>query len=83
MIIGDSSEGSIIEGFFIKYGDTKVSYKITPQIKDAIIKRLLSYYSEHLYTGEGISQDDNSIIEAPEVLCDIADNIIKFEEEDV
>jgi hypothetical protein len=72
-----------ITGSFVKYGDTKVSYNITDEMKDKIIARLLKYYQEHLHTGEGISQDDDSIIEAPSVMSDIADDIIKFEESEI
>ena len=69
-----------ITGHFLEYGD-KVSYNITDEMKDKIVERLLKYYSTHCWFGEGIQQDDKSIIDAPDVLSDIADDIIKFQAE--
>jgi hypothetical protein len=67
----------IIKGSFKKYND-EVSYEITDEQKDKILERLIKYYSTHIYFGEGIMQDDDSIIDAPEVLADICDDIIVF-----
>lgn len=69
-----------IKGSFIKYGNVKVSYEITDETKDKIIERLIQYYSEHLWYGEGIHQNDDAQIEAPIVLSHICDVIIQFEE---
>ena len=66
-----------IKGSFEKYGDT-ITYDITDEQKDKIIARLIQYYSTHCHFGEGIHQDDDSIIDAPYVLSDICDNIIQF-----
>jgi hypothetical protein len=71
----------MISGHFIKYGDTIVSYEITNEVKNAIVERLLEYYQKYDHIGEGIHQDDDSIINAPSVLSDIADNIICFKTE--
>jgi len=69
-----------IKGEFTKYnGEITVRYNITDAMKDKIIARLLKYYQKHHHDGEGIHQDDDSIIEAPSVMSDIADDIIKFE----
>ena len=67
----------IIKGEFAD-DDRIVSYEITEEQQHRIIARLIDYYSNYLYTGEGIQQDDDSIIEAPSVLSDICDNIIEF-----
>jgi len=67
-------------GSFEKYGEI-ISYVITDEQKDRIVKRLIEYYSTHIYFGEGIHQDDDSIIDAPSVLSDICDNIIEFKQE--
>jgi hypothetical protein len=71
---------ALIKGSFIKY-DSRISYEITDEMKDRIVERLLQYYAKHLHYGEGIHQDDNSLIEAPNVLSDICDDIIIFKEE--
>lgn len=72
-----------IKGLFTKYGDTLVNYEITDEQKDKIVERLIKYYSTHCYFGEGIHQDDDSIIDAPSVLSDICDNIIEFKSEEI
>ncbi len=68
-----------IKGSFEKFGDT-ITYEITNEQKDKIVERLIKYYSEHCHFGEGIHQDDESILNAPEVLSDICDDIIEFKE---
>jgi 1,2-phenylacetyl-CoA epoxidase catalytic subunit len=44
----------------------------TPELKNKAIKMLTNYLSKH-GQGECIMQSDNAIIEAPELLSDIAD----------
>jgi len=68
-----------IIGSFEKYGNV-ITYDISDEQKDKIVNRLIAYYSTHLYFGEGIHQDDDSIIDAPSVLSDICDDIIEFKE---
>jgi hypothetical protein len=58
--------------------DRIISYEITEEQQHRIIARLIDYYSNYLYTGEGFCQNDDSIIEAPCVLSDICDKIIEF-----
>lgn len=60
-----------------------ISYDINDKQKNEIVKRLIKYYSTHLWFGEGIQQDDDSIIDAPSVLSDICDDIIEFEEKEL
>lgn len=67
-------------GSFIKYGDTVFKYSITDEEKDLIIDKLIAYYAKNCHTGESIMQDDDSQIEAPLVLGEIVDEIIKFTE---
>jgi hypothetical protein len=74
---------STIKGKFVKYNDIEISYEITDEKKDKIIDRLIKYYSDNCWFGEGIHQDDDSIIQAPGVLSDICDDIIKFEEKEI
>jgi hypothetical protein len=47
----------------------------TPEKKEAAIERLTKYFEKH-GIGEMIMQDDDALIEAPEVLSDIADDIL-------
>ena len=54
------------------------TYELTESDKDLISDKLIEYYTKNCLTGESIMQDDDSIIEAPEVLSEIADEIIKF-----
>ena len=49
--------------------------KWTPEKKEAAIKKLTEYFEIH-GIGEMIMQDDNALIEAPELLSDIADDIL-------
>lgn len=47
----------------------------TQEKKEAAIEKLTTYFENH-GIGEMIMQDDNALIEAPEVLADIADDIL-------
>lgn len=54
-------------------------YKDTPAVRDAVFERVLQYYREfEVFRGESIHQSDDPIIYAPDVMSDIADNILKF-----
>ena len=61
--------------------------KWTPEKKEAAIEKLTEYFKRH-GIGEMIMQDDDALIEAPDLLADIADDIliegegIIFEDED-
>lgn len=60
----------------------KATYEMTQEKKDAIVARVLEFYTEHqAFHGEVICQKDDTIIEGYVVLAEIADNIIKFEVE--
>lgn len=58
-----------------------MSYKVnwTPEKKEAAIEKLTKYFEKY-GCGECIMQSDNALIEAPEVLSDIADDILKEKE---
>lgn len=47
----------------------------TQEKKDKAIERLTKYFEEH-GIGEMIMQNDDALIEAPEVLAEIADDIL-------
>lgn len=53
------------------------SYKViwTPEKKEAAIEKLTKYFQKY-GPGECIMQRDESIIEAPEVMADIADSVL-------
>lgn len=66
--------------FTIYDGDLEVKVEITEEKKNAIIERLLTYCKRHeCISGEVLHQSDNCIIDAPIVLSDIIDDILKFE----
>jgi len=61
----------------ISYG--QVEYDDTPEIRDQVFERVMKYFQEYnAWGGEVIHQDDDCIIYAPNVLSDIADDIVKF-----
>jgi len=63
----------------IKMEDMQVSYSDDSKTKDAVFKHLIDFYKKHkTFSGEELQQSDEPILEAPDVLSEIADNIIKF-----
>lgn len=60
--------------------DYVVEYFETPELIKAIYDKIIKYYKTHEnFSGEGIMQSDDCIIDAPSLLCDIADDLIKFD----
>lgn len=68
-----------ITGSFKKYNDT-ISYKITEGQQEKIIRCLMKYYIKYCHDGEGIMQDDDAQIYAPNTLAEICDKYITFKE---
>ena len=63
----------------IQHEDFAIEFHETPELKEKVYQAVLDYYKKHqAYAGEVIMQDDNCIINAPEVLANIADDIFKF-----
>lgn len=63
----------------IKIEDGTIEYEDNQDIRDAVFERVMEYFKEfNAYAGEVIHQSDDPIIYAPNVLSDIADEIIKF-----
>jgi UDP:flavonoid glycosyltransferase YjiC (YdhE family) len=61
-------------------GEAIASYEETPELKDQVFERVLSFFkSVDHFTGESLQQSDNVQELAPDLVSDIADNIIKFE----
>ncbi len=64
----------------IDFDDFSVKFDLTEQVKDAVFKRVMDYFITHKsFFGESIHQRDDTIIDAPTVMSDICDNILKFE----
>lgn len=62
------------------YNSATVTVDIDEDKKNEIIEELLTYFDEHsCWRGEVIHQNDDAIIEAPTVLAEILDYIIKPE----
>jgi hypothetical protein len=67
----------------IKIGRSIWRINYTPETADAILNKIIewmedpSHYASH--SGESIFQSDNTIIDAPELIADIVDNILKPE----
>ena len=56
-----------------------VSFEDTRELRDDVFNKLMEYFkSNECFTGETLQQSDDCIIEAPEMLSDIVDNLIKF-----
>lgn len=62
------------------YG-SEVSFNDDSDTRHKIYNKLLEWYLEHDTSGEGIQQSDDSIIDAPVILSDIADDILCFKYE--
>lgn len=63
-----------MEEFELYNGDLKVSYEMTEEKKDKIIEHIMKYVKKHdCIDGEHLMQDDECLIYAPDVLCDILD----------
>lgn len=61
----------------------RVTYKDDAATKEAVFQRVMAYFVKHeAFFGESIQQRDATIIAAPDVLADIADDIIGFEIEE-
>jgi len=66
--------------FEIYNGEAVVSYEETPELKDKVFERVMQFFNTvgH-YSGESLMQSDDVYEVGPEVLSDLADDIIGFE----
>jgi hypothetical protein len=63
----------------IEVKDYMVEYEDIPEMHKKVFDAVLNYFKKHhAFHGEVIMQCDNTIIDAPNVLSNIADNIMKF-----
>lgn len=59
-------------------GSMIAEYDETPELKDAVFTKLLTWFQKtNATTGEAMQSDDFNI-EAPEIMADILDDIICF-----
>ena len=59
-----------------------VKFKDNEEIKAKVFSRLIAFYFHHeAFSGEQIQQSDEPVIDAPTLLSEIADDIIKFDVE--
>lgn len=66
----------------IETKDSIITFNADEATKQAVFDRVLAYYVAHdQFFGEGIHQCDETIIDAPNVMSDIADNVLKFQVE--
>lgn len=62
------------EGYFLEYNNDEST-------RDKCFLALLEFFKKHeTFTGESIQQCDGPIIDAPNLLSDIADNIFEFDQ---
>ena len=66
---------------FYYYGENcTVNYDDSEEAIQSVFKKLLDdyYFKHHSFSGEGIMQSDSPQQEAPVILSEIADDILKF-----
>lgn len=62
--------------------DYIIEYDDSPEMKEKVFNRIIQYFKKHnSWSGESVMQCDNPQMEAPEVMAEIADDIIKFKVE--
>lgn len=60
--------------------DQIVTYEDTPEMHKKVFDHLIAWFHSHgHYSGESIMQSDTPQITAPEMLSDLADDVINFE----
>jgi hypothetical protein len=61
-------------------GNLTANVEITKKKKDLIVKKILEFCESHNCTsGEHLQQNDECLLDAPDLLSDIIDNVLKFE----
>lgn len=65
----------------IKIGGNIYEINYTPETADAVLNKIIEWmeHSNHYaaHSGEGIMQSDNTIIDAPDLISDIVDDILQ------
>ena len=58
----------------------EVTFDDSQEMKDKVFDRLIDWYIEQeAFHGECIQQSDRCVMDAPNILSEIADDIIKFD----
>lgn len=65
----------------IKIGSCVYHIEYTQEVADAVLNKVIEWmqHPDHYaaHSGEGIMQSDNTVIDAPELISDIVDDILK------
>jgi len=70
-----------MEEFLLYNGDLKITYEITDEKKNKIINKIIEYVKKNDCTdGEHLFQDDNCLLDAPELVSDLLD-VFEFNSE--
>lgn len=66
----------------IKLKDMKVTFQDDPETHKTVYNLVLNWYLKHqAFSGESIMQNDDTQIEAPVLLSDLADDVFNFDVE--
>jgi hypothetical protein len=64
----------------IETKNAKITYPNDPETKNKVYQKLIEWYAKYeLFHGESIVQSDDGNINAPIIISEIVDDIIKFE----
>lgn len=56
------------------------TYNEDPSVKDAVFEKIIVWFIEHhVSLGESLLQNDYCIMEAPELLAELLDDVIEFD----
>ncbi len=67
---------------FVDLDDSTLTYPDDDQTKQAVFDCVIRYFRKlDMYSGESIGQSDEGYIQGVEMLCELADEVIKFEHE--
>lgn len=61
-------------------GNRLVKYKDDQVTRDAVYEYILAWFIRvETFSGEGVMQNDTPLLEAPQLLVDLADDIFQFD----
>lgn len=64
-----------------KIDDYTLTYDDSPEAKDRLYDACLEWFkAQEAFSGESIAQRDNPVIEAPWLLCKVAEEIFQFKQ---
>lgn len=63
----------------IETNDFVCEYEDNDNVRNAVFERVMQFFKDHeSFSGESIMQSDSPLIDAPNVLAEIADEIMEF-----